>query len=210
MNAAHSSYKERFNVTGHFDRRGKHRFRKVLDISIKGSNKSEVDLMVIMMNPGSSRQQDEYSGVYGTEVPTNHDPTQTHIMYLMEKWRCNHARILNLSDYCDHESEEFYTFLKNGAKRYPAHSIFSREREQELNSLFIENVPVVTGWGVNNVLKQLAHDALDYISGSLILGLSHKKQSWGYYHPQTRPKYLEGKIWREAMLNRYPQMPVKI
>ncbi len=198
------SYSDTYDVNGWFYKQGRDTFRKQLDIKLKGAKKKQPDLMVIMMNPGSSEQKPDFDNDFDALVPTVHDPTQTHIMNLMEHWGMEYARILNLSDYCDQLSENFYEYLKDGAKTFQRHTIFHTSRAAELNKLFILNVPVLVAWGTDDCLKSLGASALTFLADHQnIVGLRHPKKQFGYYHPRRRVSRFHHDTWRDEMKRRY-------
>lgn len=143
--------KEEFEITGHFyeienDKNGN--YRRFLDIKRKPANTEQPDLMVVMMNPGSSKPLD---GINNNDKPSKAkpDPTQDQIMRVMNNVSFNYARVLNLSDLRTQHSEELYEFLKSKESKLVPHSIFDPSRTCELESLFVRGVPVVFGWGVD-------------------------------------------------------------
>lgn len=110
--------------------------RKYLDITKKNVECGSPELMVIMMNPGSSTPKDGLdNGCTLTE--TIPDPTQFQIMNIMENIGINFSRILNLSDLRNPSSSEFYSMIKNNRKD-TKHCIFDDSRKEDLDALFIK------------------------------------------------------------------------
>ncbi len=174
-----------FEVNGLFyDNQGE-LCRKYLDIKRCNSNTDTPDLMVVMMNPGSSKPEDgiDMNTVVSKAIP---DPTQKQIMKVMNgcNSKYNYSRIINLSDLRESNSTEFYKKLEN-LQNIP-HSIFSDERIDDFNTLFIKDVPVIFAWGVNKKLEPLAKIAIQCIGASNPYGILKKGTDWAYYHPLPR------------------------
>jgi hypothetical protein len=175
----------KFEITGLFYESSGYKLRKYLDIKRKGSSQSEPDLMVVMMNPGSSFPLD---GIDNNSVPSEAEPdtTQQQIMKVMDAASFDYARILNLSDLRTPDSNELYRFLKSEESNFVAHSIFNTERKAELNKLFSKGVPVIYGWGVNSALVPLAKQAIETLCVADPLGMLKPNTECSYYHPLPR------------------------
>jgi hypothetical protein len=141
--------------------------------------------MVVMMNPGSSYPLD---GIDNSSSPSKAEPdnTQQQIMKVMDAASIGYARILNLSDLRTPDSSALYKFVKSKESESVAHSIFSPTRKEELNTLFIKDVPVIFGWGVNSALTPLAKQAIDLLSIENPLGKLKAGCKYSYYHPLPR------------------------
>ena len=188
-------YEDQYDVKGYFYKKNTHPYRKLLDIKHITSNKSTPDLMVIMMNPGSSEQKKGFSNKYDMLVPTIYDPTQNRIIDIMIEYNFEYARILNLSDFVDAESENLYKFLGKN-KNDDSHSIFSDNRRSELDSIFIHNIPIIKAWGVKPCLNPFADMALKYIKkNNKAFGLAHNKYDWAYYHPMRHCNKYHENSW---------------
>lgn len=174
-----------FEVTGLFYEANGYKLRKYLDIRLLGTRKAVPQLMVVMMNPGSSYP---LNGIEHNSVPSEAEPdtTQYQIMKVMEGASVEYARILNLSDLRTPDSNALYKFLKSEESKSVAHSIFSATRESELNQLFVRGVPVIFGWGVNPALVPLARQAVDSLSIEQPLGIRKPSNEYSYYHPLPR------------------------
>lgn len=185
------SLREHFEVTGFFYQEGEYIFRKFLDIKKKSNTTKPLDLMVIMMNPGTSRPEGikkyhKISGdLFDKTVPTIPDNTQDQIMRIMIKCNFEYARILNLSDLCDSKSSSFYKKLNELNTAKINHSIFQAKREDDFNALFKSNVKLIVAWGVHKALKDLAISALSEIGDNKI-GLRKENIDWAFYHPLPR------------------------
>lgn len=177
--------KSKFDITGLFYEVGGYKCRKLLDIKRSGSRKRKPDLMVIMMNPGSSYP---LNGIDNNSEASETEPdnTQLQIMKVMESSSFDYARILNLSDLRTPDSSVLYKFLKSKKSKKVDHSIFSVGRREELERLFIRNVPAIYGWGVNSALIPLAKQAIDALNIEKPLGLLKAGTLHSYYHPLPR------------------------
>lgn len=175
----------KFEVKGLFYESNGYKLRKYLDITRVGVELNEPDLMVVMMNPGSSYPLD---GIDNNSVPSEAEPdtTQQQIMKVMDASAFNYARILNLSDLRTPDSNELYRFLKSDESSTVEHSIFSPNRKSELAQLFVNCVPVIFGWGVNQALIPLAKLAIDTLCISNPLGILKPNTRYSYYHPLPR------------------------
>tara|TARA_R110000868_G_scaffold400051_2_gene674170 strand:+ start:24189 stop:24803 length:615 start_codon:yes stop_codon:yes gene_type:complete len=193
-----------FEVTGFFYESCGYKFRKYLDIKRKDEAQTIPDLMVVMMNPGSSYPLDS---VDNNSVPSEAEPdaTQQQVMKIMNRASFNYARILNLSDLRTPNSNDLYKFVKSDDSKLVDHSIFSINRKAELNKLFIQNVPVIFGWGVNSALVPLAKLAIDSLCINNPLGMLKANTKYSYYHPLPRiyKKQLE---WVQHVINQSTQM----
>jgi len=191
--------KDNFEITGLFYEIDRYKFRKYLDIKRKGSNQLDPDLMVVMMNPGSSFPLD---GVDNNSMPSlaKPDKTQDQIMRVMEKASLNYARILNLSDLRTPDSNELYKFLKSEQSEKVDHSIFYPSRKEDLDGLFIQNVPVIFGWGVNEVLIPLAKMAVNALHIENPLGKLKADTVYSYYHPLPQNHYAQQE-WAQYVSN---------
>ena len=97
-----------FEINGLFYENKNLLCRKYLDIKRNEAISNKSDLMVVMMNPGSSRPEDgnEKNIIASKAVP---DKTQDQIMKVMNNCNFNYARILNLSDLREAKSKVFYS-----------------------------------------------------------------------------------------------------
>ena len=175
----------KFEVKGLFYESRGYKLRKYLNIKRVGVVLNQPDLMVVMMNPGSSYPLD---GIDNNSKPSEAAPdsTQQQIMKVMEAALFNYARILNLSDLRTSDSNELYCFLKSEESSTVEHSIFSPNRKFELAELFVHGVPVIFGWGVNRALIPLAKKAVEALSISHPLGILKPNTRYSYYHPLPR------------------------
>jgi len=174
-----------FVVKGFFYEAHGYKLRKYLDIMRVGTMQTEPDLMVVMMNPGSSYPLDGIDNNL-TLSKAEPDNTQQQIMKVMESASFDFARILNLSDLRTPDSSALYKFVKSDESHLVEHSIFSATRKAELNQLFIQNVPVIFGWGVNSALIPLAKRAIESLNIHNPIGMLKPNTKYSYYHPLPR------------------------
>jgi hypothetical protein len=161
---------------------------------------SPADLVVVMMNPGSSQPLPSMESHQGF-VPTRPDNTQYQILRLMlraqakgKTWR--HARVLNLSDLRTPKSAELFVKLGQYV-RDPSHSMFSPQRQTELTrALGPVATPVLRAWGLNPVLQPWAERALQALAGHPVLGVSEGLTA--FRHPLPQRADLQ-KIWLDQV-----------
>lgn len=174
-----------FNVTGLFYENGGYSFRKYLNIIKKDSITAVPDLMVVMMNPGSSRPIAELNTL-DKETETIPDTTQSQIMKIMGNCGYNYARVLNLSDLREADSNEFYKTLNKLEEHKISHSIFSHERNDDFNKLFVNGLPVIYAWGVNKCLSELAKMTMEKVNVENYVGIAKVESEYAFYHPLPR------------------------
>lgn len=182
--------RDSFIIKGLFYELAEYKCRKYLDIKRKSSTDTTdsiniPDLMIVMMNPGSSYPVDgiENNTIESEAIP---DRTQDQIMRVMNDSNFNYARVLNLSDLRTPKSPVLYKFLKSEKSSLVAHSIFDAKRKADLDKLFVHNVPVIFGWGVNKSLTCLAKQAIQNIKCDNPIGLKKNDSDVAYYHPLPR------------------------
>lgn len=175
----------KFKITGLFYEASGYKCRKYLNIKRVGNTQDKPDIMVVMMNPGSSYPLD---GVDNNSIPSEAypDTTQQQVMKVMDAALFNYARILNLSDLRTPDSSELYKFLKSKESNDVEHSIFSANRKADLKQFFIKNIPVIFGWGVNSNLVPLAKQAIESLCINNPLGMLKSNTKYSYYHPLPR------------------------
>jgi hypothetical protein len=115
--------RNKFKVTGLFYEIEQYKFRKYLNIIRIDSANHTPDVMVIMMNPGSSRPMNGINN-NTTESEAFPDSTQFQIMQIMQNCGFEYARILNLSDLREGNSKKFYSRIVEIKEKVIAHSIF--------------------------------------------------------------------------------------
>jgi hypothetical protein len=189
--------KSEFTITGLFYEKNDEKFRKYLDIKRVGSVVSKPDLMVVMMNPGSSSP---VAGVENSQDPVlaNPDNTQDQIMRVMQNTKLNFARVLNLSDIRKSKSSDLYEFLSSQESKVIDHSIFSNNRANELTQLFNKDALVIFGWGVHDSLIPLVKSAIESLKIEKPYGWLKSGTQDSYYHPLP-PVYSKQLEWVERV-----------
>ena len=184
--------KKRFTCYGHFYELvlmdgGRADCRSVLEIvdsSIPQDEPSEIslmepDLVVVMMNPGSSHPMDnrpveeriEYprqgDSIRKELVKTQPDNTQYQVMRVAVSKGWKHIRVLNLSDLRDPKSGGFLQKVDSLAETMGGHthSIFCKERSAECAHALKRKTrtPILLGWGQVPGLVSLARQCLERI-----------------------------------------------
>ena len=189
--------------------------RSVLEIINKKHTKLDFqnkksDIVVIMMNPGSSKPLSDielktydkntinFSKNY---VLTRPDNTQYQIMRVMEDKKVGHARVINISELIETKSVNLVK-LVNSLENKDVHSIFSSLRTTELKHYFSLNKSkcIIAGWGRNKDLINLYNLCLAKIPNNhKIIG---KKHDAYYSHPS--PMNQKHKIeWLNYILNNF-------
>lgn len=215
--------KTKYECYGHFYnlkiKNNIYKCRSVLEIINKNSfdhdlvNKKS-DILVIMMNPGSSRpiidieiknyDKNSISNNFIKElVLTQPDNTQYQIMRLMEEKNINHARILNISDLREAKSPNLVKIV-NDLKDNNFHSIFSYDRSCELKNYFNLNKSkcIIAGWGRNKDLLSLYKLCLDKIPNNHKLIGKTNEACLYYSHPSPMMQTLKIE-WLNYILNNF-------
>jgi hypothetical protein len=141
----------------------------------------EPDVVVIMMNPGSSRpkveghvdERIEYPQPGGTNrkelVLTQPDNTQYQVMRVAVSQGWKHIRVLNLSDLRDPKSGSFLQKVDalGGIIGGHVHSLFCLERDAECAHALKRKsqTPILLGWGQDLGLLPLVEQCLGRIDG---------------------------------------------
>lgn len=220
--------KKRFNCYGHFyglvlmdgGRAPCRSVLEIVDASVPQENPSDISLMqpdvvVVMMNPGSSHPKDlaylpgeiEYpqpAGVLRKElVPTQPDNTQYQVMRIAVAKGWHHIRVLNLSDLRDPKSGSFIQKVEALSEIMGghAHSLFCAERSAECaHSLARKaHAPIMLGWGQDAGLIPLARQCMARIAGEPTCTVSSGVHPLLNAHPSPmlQAKKLQ---WLENML----------
>jgi hypothetical protein len=174
--------KTQFTITGFYYEEQGFKFRKYLDIKTIKSGSKTPDLMVIMMNPGSSKPIDgiENNSTESLAIPDN---TQSQIMKVMLNCNLQYARVLNLSDLREANSGIFYDKIIEMENKGIPHSIFDKNRQDDFNQLWVYNVHVIFGWGVSINLESLALKAMEACNACNPYGILKANTNWAFYHP---------------------------
>jgi hypothetical protein len=198
---------ERYDVSGYFYSEQGYNFRSYLNIRRKRQgfrrliesfiSNDEPDLMVVMMNPGSSVPLSGGDDAQ-SEVSAKPDPTQLQIMKVMDARSFRFARILNLSDLRSPNSADFMSTISLLDQLNIRHSVFGPDREREFEKLYVQSVPVIIAWGADDRLKPLARRALSLMKNKVKVGQRKPSADWIYYHARQRGRPL--RLWVEEVL----------
>ncbi len=220
--------KKRFACYGHFyelvlinGERAKCRsVLEMVDSSIPQDNPPDIsemepDVVVIMMNPGSSHPKDIYHLDSEIEYPqressmrkelvlTQPDNTQYQVMRIAVAKGWRHIRVLNLSDLRDPKSGSFLQKVDTlaGVMGGHTHSMFCKERAAECaHSLKRKgNTPILLGWGQDLGLIPLAKQCMQRIEGEPISTVASDVHPLLNAHPSPM---LQSKklLWLENMI----------
>ena len=161
---------------------------------------SQPDLLIVMMNPGSSRPLDRtyqprlvtnWQEIAQTRewVATRPDNTQYQIMRIMLALGFKHGRVLNLSDLREPKSPVLFKKIAtlDGVPGGGVHSIFCPERQDEFKKISGgdggKKRPVLVGWGRSGALIPLAKQALERLDGFSIHGKAIDAENILFAHP---------------------------
>lgn len=175
-----------FEVKGLYRKDKKVKLRDVLEIKKKRNGRDSVDLMVVMMNPGSSEPENgNYNGEFTLAKP---DDTQYQIMKVMIDCKFKYARVVNLSSFIESRSAEFYKFIND--KNLDTYSIFDKKSilgKQDFHENLVKGVPYILAWGVNYSLRFLSKSALNILKDENKFFIPKRGgKEFQYYHPYQR------------------------
>jgi hypothetical protein len=220
--------KKRFSCYGHFyelifmngDRAKCRSVLEIVDTSIQQENPSDLserepDVVVIMMNPGSSHPKDIYHLDEEIEYPragssmrkklvlTQPDNTQYQVMRIAVSKGWKHIRVLNLSDLRDPQSGSFLQKVDalRGIMGGHVHSLFCTERAEECAHALKRkgSVPLMLGWGQDAGLLPLVGSCMERISGEPTCSVPSDVHPLLNAHPS--PMLQKKKLqWLESML----------
>lgn len=175
--------------------------RKVLEIKRVITDEPSPDLLVIMMNPGSSAPLNEGESL-DQLVLAKPDATQDQIMRVMDAAEFNFARVINLSDVRTPKSKELQAFLISDEGKVLPHSIFDPSRADGLAQLLPKDATYLLGWGVHYTLRPYAQLALKILTGQQLVGWHKAKgKDWEYYHPLP-PNTRKQEEWLHTVLDK--------
>lgn len=174
----------------------------------------EPDVVVIMMNPGSSHPKDIFHVDEDIEYPssarsmrkelvlTQPDNTQYQVMRVAVRQGWHHIRVLNLSDLRDPKSGSFLQKVEelSGIMGGHVHSIFCAERSAELAHALKRrlNTPILLGWGQDLGLVPLAEQCMKQIREEAVCTVASDVHPLLNAHPS--PMLQSKKLqWLEAM-----------
>ena len=220
--------KKRFTCYGHFyemvmmngERALCRSVLEMVDRSVDQEHPSDIslrvpDVVVVMMNPGSSHPKDiyhmdgeiEYPQSKGTLrkelVLTQPDNTQYQIMRIAVAKGWGHIRVLNLSDLRDPKSGSFLQRVDALSEIMGGHthSIFCNERTDECAHAIARksDTPILLGWGQIPGLIPLVKPCLKRIEGEPTCTVASEVHPLLNAHPSPM---LQSKklLWLESML----------
>ena len=220
--------KKRFTCYGHFyelvlmnGERAKCRsVLEIVDTSIPQEEPSDIserqpDVVVVMMNPGSSHPKDIYHIDQEIEYPqsgasvrkvlvlTQPDNTQYQVMRVAVQKGWKHIRVLNLSDLRDPKSGSFLQKVEalGGIMGGHVHSLFCSERSAERAHALNRNgrTPVLLGWGQDTGLLPLATQCMKCLEGEPVCTVQSDVHPLLNAHPSPM---LQAKklLWLETIL----------
>ncbi len=212
--------KKKFDVTGHFYELDVNNIifkcRNRLDIKSKEYLEgNSPDIIVVMMNPGSSKPksvdyvESKYSVstidslVEQTLVDTKPDNTQYQIMRVMLEKNWNYATIINLSDLRNGNSSDFSKVFDTMSINNLSHpdSIFSDSREKELYFILnnYDNSNILIGWGNLTNQEEFMEKAIHKFKEYNLIGIKSNNCEYCYSHPS--PQKQEQKVlWLENII----------
>lgn len=215
--------KKDFEVFGWFyninPKLNKPEFRSVLEIhrkqNYKGpiylNDKSPVDLIAIMMNPGGSKPRNEKDVYYLNTtkeliefyktkplVSTIPDTTQYQLMRLMKHYdSINRIRVINLTDICQTDSNKVNCDI--------SYSIFNIKREKELKILLQKDSPILLAYGANYKLIDQIKLVNNTIKNRLCFGVNGSNKFY-FDHPLRR--HYDNKKWVNEIINQFNQSKI--
>lgn len=220
--------KKRFACYGHFyelvmmngDRAKCRSVLEMVDHSISQERPSDIsllkpDVVVIMMNPGSSHPKDIYHIDGEIEYPqkagslrkelvlTQPDNTQYQIMRVAVAQGWGHIRVLNLSDLRDPKSGSFIQRVDALSEIMGGHthSLFCSDRDAECTHALTRrsDTPIMLGWGQDLALLPLAEQCMKRIAGEPVCTVASEVHPLLNAHPSPmlQAKKLQ---WLERML----------
>ena len=225
--------KKRFTCYGHFYELAlmngeTEKCRSVLEIvdtAVPQNDPSAIsevkpDVVVIMMNPGSSRPKVEGHVDEVLEYPASGNPmkkklvltqpdnTQYQVMRVAVSRDWKHIRVLNLSDLRDPKSGSFLqkAAALSGLIGGHVHSLFCEERAEECARSLERKTktPILLGWGQDTGLLPMVELCLEKISGQPICTVPSDLHPLLNAHPS--PMLQKKKLqWLETILHNLDQ-----
>ena len=225
--------KKRFACYGHFyelvlmngDRFKCRSVLEIVDAEISREVPSDIsemqpDVVVVMMNPGSSHPKDIYHMDKEIEYPrssdsmrkelvlTRPDNTQYQIMRVAVCQEWKHIRVLNLSDLRDPKSGSFLQKVDalSGVMGGHVHSMFCAERTAERAHALRrkQRTPILLGWGQDPGLIRLAEQCLGRLDGEPTCTVASDVHPLLNAHPS--PMLQSRKLeWLETMIRELAQ-----
>lgn len=161
-------------------------FRNYADVIKIDYDSSCIDCYIVMMNPGSCKPKDKNKPLGATSPETailtevKCDRAQKRVMQLMDNTEYKKYRILNLIDYKEPDSNKAISFTKEHHNYLI--SIFSPEREEELNAVTKYNSPFILAYGVGDKLNSYKKLVNEFVKDKKIYGIKKEDTDLGYYY----------------------------
>lgn len=159
------SLKKMFDVYAHFYYAGvgNERFlmRREARIVRKGKDQAKVDAVIVMVNPGSCTPACELVDSDKENeklLPATPDQTQYQLMNLMDRLNWDVLKIVNLSDICEGNLDEFHAIERKFNSIGQPHSIFQAKNESERIKLLSNDEHLIFAWGGGATAKRLAKE----------------------------------------------------
>lgn len=176
--------------------------RKEIPFQFQEILQKQPQLIVVMMNPGSSKPLDKDYIPQLIDEPTKisenrtlteavPDNAQYQIMRFMLLNGHTHARILNLSDLREPKSS---VFMKLWPQLDDTHSIFASERREGLSQLVGKPQIALFAWSQDQSLVPLAIKAENALNKLQTVGISKGEHLYSYPSPMLqkhKEKWLE-------------------
>ena len=172
-------------------------------VSTFNGRKERADAVMVMLNPGSCVPIIEFSSGEWREAKA--DRTQFQLMRLMEHMAWDEMVIVNLSDLCEGNQQEFAALQKRCEAGGIRHSRFTESAELEWSSVISAADRLLYGWGRTKEAKRMAaaHGLLDLDE----MHSKHGKRPFAVWHPEKGyPKHPNPWVpsrcvaWREEMV----------
>jgi hypothetical protein len=170
-------------------------------ISRKIKSTETTNALFVMANPGgcTAFNENQTFGEYSEEkefVYAHPDQTQYQLMNLMERMEWDTIRLINVSDVCSGNFQEFIRILKMFEKDHNfSHSIFAKERERELLNLLHAKPILIYAWGGNKGISHLTSRVVK--RNYPHKGLLNSNKPY-YRHPKPA-KYKDRLVWVNEM-----------
>lgn len=166
--------------------------RSLATIRRRNTEARRANALLVLLNPGKCLPYPEEATipVFHGKVDTHPvvraipDNTMHQLMRLMERMDWDWINVINLTDIRTGKFEAYMEIRRLmeqlGDSR---HSVFSNDRQQELQYQAAQADVVIAGWGTKSAIVPAALEAFDILSGyANVRGLRYKKQPL-YYHP---------------------------
>lgn len=158
--------------------------RREARISRVGTTHTQIDAVVVMVNPGSCQPSEslDFTSLEKMKmIPAQSDPTQYQLMRLMERMEWNELNIVNLSDICEGNLNNFWAIERKFKSAGIPHSIFQDDNAVERNELMANAEHLIFAWGGSDNAKRMAKEYGLYEKGRFYAPYQH---SIALVHPE--------------------------